>query len=110
MIIGENRKFASALIVPSFPALAKWCEEKELRCGSNEEMIAHPEVVDKFKKEVEEYNEHFSKTEQVKRFVLLPREWTIETGELTATLKLRRKIIMDKFKDKIEQIYRENGD
>ncbi|HRH65525.1 MAG TPA: long-chain fatty acid--CoA ligase [Bacteroidia bacterium] len=107
MVIGENRKFPSALIVPSFPHLRKWCEIKGIPFTTPEEMIRHDEIIDRIQKEVEEFNADFGKTEQIKKFELLSREWTIESGELTATLKLRRKIIMEKFSMQIEKMYAE---
>jgi long-chain acyl-CoA synthetase len=108
MVIGENKKYAAALIVPAFAHIKAWCEEKGIPSGSNEEMIRHPEVISRIKKEVDEYNQHFGQTEQLKKFELLPKEWTTDSGDLTPTLKLKRKIIAEKNKSLIEKIYQEN--
>ncbi|HNP99255.1 MAG TPA: long-chain fatty acid--CoA ligase, partial [Bacteroidia bacterium] len=97
MVIGENRKFPSALIVPNFAHLKKWCEIKGMPFTNPEDMILHQEVIDRIGKEVEDFNKDFGQTEQIKKFALLSKEWTIDSGELTATLKLRRKIIQEKF-------------
>jgi long-chain acyl-CoA synthetase len=108
MVIGENQKFASALIVPSFAHVKSWCEEKGIPWSSNEAMIRNPEVIARIKKEVEEYNRSFGQTEQIKRFELVPKEWTPDSGDLTPTLKLKRKIIAERNKALIEKIYSGN--
>lgn len=107
MVIGENRKFPSALIVPNFAHLKKWCEIKGMPFTNPEDMILHQEVIDRIGKEVEDFNKDFGQTEQIKKFALLSKEWTIDSGELTATLKLRRKIIQEKFSSQIEKLYGE---
>jgi long-chain acyl-CoA synthetase len=68
-------------------------------------MISHPEVYNKFKKLVSQYNKFFGDTEQIKRFKLVSYEWSIQTGELTPTLKLRRNFIVNKYKDIIEELF-----
>lgn len=105
MVLGENRKFPSALIVPSFSYLRKWCELKSIAFTSNEDIIRNRDILDRFDEEVETYNKEFGRTEQVKKFILLPKEWTIDSGELTATLKLKRKVILEKYKNDIDQLY-----
>ena len=70
-------------------------------------MIRHHEVIDRIQKEIEDFNKDFGQTEQIKKFELLSKEWTIDSGELTATLKLRRKIISEKFSRQIEKMYAE---
>ncbi len=105
MVIGENRNFAAALIVPSFSHLRSWCEVKGIPDASNEELIRNPEIVARIEKEVEEYNTSFGKTEQIKKIKLLPKEWTIDSGDLTATLKLKRKVITERNAKLIEEIY-----
>ncbi|MBK9524660.1 MAG: long-chain fatty acid--CoA ligase [Bacteroidetes bacterium] len=107
MVIGENRKFPSALIVPSFAHIQKWCEIKGLPFTNADDMIRHHEVIDRIQKEIEDFNKDFGQTEQIKKFELLSKEWTIDSGELTATLKLRRKIISEKFSRQIEKMYAE---
>ena len=108
MVIGENRKFPAALIVPSFPLLKKWCEAKGTNYTTDEEMIRNPEILSRISREVNEFNNDFGQTEQIKKFALLAKEWTIDSGELTPTLKLKRKIIMEKFGASVEKIYSES--
>ncbi len=108
MVIGENKKFPAALIVPSFAYLIKWCETKGIHAGTNEEMIKNPEVISRIQKEVAAFNKDFGQTERIKKVELIAREWTTESGELTPTLKLKRKIIMEKFGALVEKIYGEN--
>ena len=105
MVIGENRNFPSALIVPAFAHLQKWCELHEIPWTDPATMIRNPQVIDRLGKEVAELNASFAQYEQVKKFELLAKEWTMDSGELTATLKLRRKIIAEKYKEQIERIY-----
>lgn len=105
MVVGENKKFAAALIVPNFSDLRSWCSKKGIQYTTNEEMIHHPDVEKKFKKIVDKYNECFGDTEQVKRYMLIGYEWGISTGELTPTLKLKRNYILQKYNEKIEQLF-----
>ncbi|TAH43237.1 MAG: long-chain fatty acid--CoA ligase [Bacteroidetes bacterium] len=105
MVIGENKNFAAALVVPSFAHLRSWCEHKGITDGSNEELIKNPEVIARIDKEVKEFNAGFGKTEQIKRIKLLPKEWTVDSGDLTATLKLKRKIIAERNAKLIDEIY-----
>ncbi|HXB42992.1 MAG TPA: long-chain fatty acid--CoA ligase [Puia sp.] len=105
IIVGPERKFVGALIVPSFTNLQEWCKQNSIPYTSNDEMIHHPQVVAFFRQLVENYNQNFNHVEQIKKFELLPQEWSIETGEMTPKLSLKRKVIMEKYKDAIERIY-----
>ncbi len=106
IVIGENQKFAAALIVPDFEFLRSWCKEKEVPFTTNEDIIRCTEVKERFKKEVKNYNKYFGDTEKIKKFELLDHEWTIETGEITANLKLKRNSIQKKYADIIDRIYK----
>ena len=105
IVVGAERKFVGALIVPSFASLKVWMKEQGLENNSIEEMIHNPKVLAMYKKIVEEMNVEINHVEQIKKFELLPREWSIETGEMTPKMSLKRKIIMEKYKDAIERIY-----
>lgn len=105
MVVGAEQKFVAALIVPSIPNLKEWMHHKGLKFTTAEDAINHPQVLDLYRKLVDSFNEFFNHVEQVKKFELIPNEWTIETGELTPTLKLKRKVIMEKCKDAIARIY-----
>lgn len=105
MVVGENKQFAAALIVPEFGDLRAWCARKGIDYTTNEEMVKHPDVLKKFKKIVDRYNKFFGETEQVKRFILIDYEWTVGNGELTPTLKLKRNFLQAKYHDTIEQLF-----
>lgn len=105
MVVGENKQYAAALIVPNFHDLRAWCHSKDIDYTTNEEMIKHPEVLKKFKKIVDEYNGYFGDTEKVKRFILIGYEWSVATGELTPTLKLKRNKLLEKYQEQIEQLF-----
>lgn len=106
MVLGENRKFPSALLVPNFENLKKWCDIKGLFYGNNEEMVEKEEVREKFQRLIDEANKDFGKWEQVKQFILLPKEWSIDGGELTPKLSLKRKVILEKYNEQIENLYK----
>lgn len=105
MIVGPERKFVGALIVPAFPYLQEWCKLHDVKAGTSEEMIRQTEVLAFYKEVVESYNKNFNHVEQIKRFVLLPMEWTIDGGEMTPKLSLKRKVITEKFGKLIEKMY-----
>lgn len=105
MVVGAEQKFVGALIVPSFPNLQEWMRHKGIPFTTNEDAVNNPKVLDLYKDLVHSFNTFFNQVEQVKKFELLPNEWTVDTGELTPTLKLKRKIIMEKYKDAFERIY-----
>lgn len=105
MVLGENKQFAAALIVPNFNDLRSWCDRKGIAYTTNEEMINHPDVIRKFKKIVAKYNASFGDTEKIIRYELIDYEWSVATGELTPTLKLRRNFIATKFADKIIKLF-----
>jgi len=105
MVVGSERKFVGALIVPSFLTLKEWMKEKGINYTTNEEAVHNPRVLELYRELVESYNSYFNHVEQIKKFELLPQEWTIDTGELTPKMSLKRKVIMEKFKAAIEHIY-----
>lgn len=105
MVLGENRKFPAALIVPNFAALAAWCEIKGIVYTNNVAMLGHAQVLDKYNRVIADLGKDFGKWEQVKRYALLPTEFSIESGELTPKLSLKRKVILDKHQQTIEKIY-----
>jgi long-chain acyl-CoA synthetase len=105
MVVGAERKFTAALIVPSFDNLATWCAKNNIKTDNIAEMLANPKVVEHYKNIVEKFNELFNPVEQIKKFELMDGEWTINGGELTPTLKLKRKVIMDKYAASVERIY-----
>ncbi len=105
MVVGEQKKFASAIIVPDFAYLAGWCKENNLPFGGKEQVISNPKVIDVFNREIKRINEKLSKHEQILRFRIVPHIWNPETGELSPTLKLRRKFIAQKYASELEEIF-----
>ena len=105
MIIGAEQKFVGALIVPSIPNLKEWMQHKGLPFTTIEDAVHHPRVLELYMELIDSFNTFFNHVEQVKKFELIPHEWTIETGELTPTLKLKRKVIMEKYKNAVDRIY-----
>jgi len=105
LVIGENKQFAAALIVPEFGDMRSWCAREGIAYTTNEEMISHPQVQTKFRQLVDRYNKFFGETEHVKRFKLIGYPWSVESGELTPTLKLRRSFICKKFEEEIEALF-----
>lgn len=105
LVVGENRKFASALVVPNFAYLREWCQRKGIACGTNEEMISSPEVEKRIQLEVSKVNKSLAQYETIKRIELIPREFSIEKGEMTPKLSLKRKVILETWKDALERIY-----
>jgi long-chain acyl-CoA synthetase len=105
MIVGAEKKFVGALIIPSFPNLRDWARHNEVADGTNEELIRHPKVIDLYRNLVESFNKYFNHVEQIKKFELLPNEWGVDSGELTPKMSMKRKVIMEKYRDAIERIY-----
>lgn len=105
MLLGPERKFVSALIVPSFPALKTWMAEKKIPYTSNEAAVQETAVVALFQEIMDRYNPNFSHVEQVKKFSLLSQEWSIEGGELTPKLSMKRKVIMARCAGVIDRMY-----
>ncbi len=105
MVVGAERKFVGALIVPSIPTLKEWMREKNIPFTTTEDALHHPKVLELYRELVESFNTFFNHVEQIKKFELIPREWSIETGEMTPKLSLKRKVVMEKFKDAVERIY-----
>jgi len=107
IVIGENQKHPAALIVPAYDYTREWAKIKNIKVGSsNKELIENQQIIERIGKEVELFNAEFGRYEQIKKFKLLPTEFSIVGGELTPTLKLKRKIIMQKYDRLVEDIYR----
>jgi long-chain acyl-CoA synthetase len=105
IVVGAEQKFVGALIVPSFPYLREWMRNNGIEFTNSDEAIKNKQVLAMYKELVENFNRYFNHVEQIKKFELLPREWSIETGEMTPKMSLKRKVIMEKFKDAIQRIY-----
>lgn len=106
MVIGENEKFAAALIVPAFAFIREWAQKKGLTCNTNTEIAENADVKARIMEEVERTNQQLGSYETIKKIELLPREFSIEGGEMTPKLSLKRKMIINNFKEYVERIYR----
>jgi long-chain acyl-CoA synthetase len=107
MVIGEGEKFPAALIVPSFAFVKEWGHRHNIDLGSatNAEISSNSDVIKRIGEEIDGFNKEFGNWEQIKKFVLLSDELSIDGGELTPTLKLKRKAILSKYQDKYKEIY-----
>ncbi|MDR2763561.1 MAG: long-chain fatty acid--CoA ligase [Tannerella sp.] len=104
-VIADKFKFVSALIVPAFPALEAWAKGEEIACRDREDLIAHPAVKQLFQEQIEESQQDFASYEKIKRFTLLAKPFSMETCELTDTLKLRRRVIAEHYAAEIAAMY-----
>lgn len=107
VVVGNHRKFVSALIVPDFDKLEIWAGENNVAFGDRKELIARPEVYEFYMKEIDRLTPHLASYEKIKKIALLDKDFEIEAGELTPTLKVRRKIVEEKYKDLIDHMYAE---
>lgn len=105
MVVGENEKFASALLLPNFEYLHVWAHDNKIHFRDNPELITLPKVLKQFQKEVDVYNKQLGKHEQIKRFRLVWEDWNSHTGELSPTLKLRRRVLYKKYAPVLREIY-----
>ncbi len=109
MVIGENEKFASALISPNFPYLHEWAAEKNIKFTDNKDLIAVKEVVDQYQQEVNELNKSLGEHEKIKRIRLVPEEWSPQTGEMSQILKLKRRVLFQRYDNLFQEIYAVKG-
>jgi long-chain acyl-CoA synthetase len=105
VVVGEGEKFAAALIKPDFEFLKQWCLRHNVAFSTPENSVKDPIIVERFNREVTKYNVHFNDTEKVKKFELIPDEWSQHTEILTPTLKVKRNLIQEKYKDTIYRLY-----
>lgn len=105
IVLGENKKFAAALISPDSAYLKSWAKIHRVEAATIEELIQHPVVLKRYAEEVKKYNHNFGDFEQVKRWILVPDEWTQPNGMLSPTLKIKRKVIEERYKEQIEKLF-----
>ncbi|TAH24316.1 MAG: long-chain fatty acid--CoA ligase [Cytophagales bacterium] len=105
MVIGDGKKYPAAIIIPSFVDLKNWCEIKNISFSSPQEMVSNKHVLEKYQREINEINENFAQYEKIKKFILLPQLWTVDSGEMTPKLSLKRKIIFERNLALIEKLY-----
>ncbi|HVT45667.1 MAG TPA: long-chain fatty acid--CoA ligase [Thermoanaerobaculia bacterium] len=109
VLIGDRRKYLSALIIPNFEKLERDARTLGIDFGSREELVAHPKVKAMMQAEIDRFNDTVDRQERVRRFALLPDDFTIEAGEITPSLKVKRKVVDEKYKELIDQMYAGDG-
>jgi long-chain acyl-CoA synthetase len=105
MVVGEHEKFASALISPDFNFITNWCKEQNIEFSTRDEIVKQPLLLEILNSEMKQLNASLNGPEKILRFRLVTDEWTPNSGELSPTLKLKRKIISDKYQETISEIY-----
>ena len=108
MVVGENQKFAAALIIPDFNHLKSWCKIKGHTYTTDEEMVNNPIIRQRINRVIDKANTNFGNSEQIKKFEILSKEWSTPGGELTPTLKLKRSYISQKYSSLIEKMFTNN--
>jgi long-chain acyl-CoA synthetase len=109
VVFGEGEKFAAALISPDFAFLNIWCANHNVPYTTPEEAVKNPEILKRFTKEVNKYNDFFADTEQIKKFELIPDEWSQFTDILTPTLKVKRNLVKERYKENIQKLFGNSG-
>ena len=104
-IIGDNKKYLSALIVPAFESLESWARENNVSFDGRKDLISNNEIIKLFEQEIESNTKDYARVEQIRKFTLLETEWSQDTGELTPTMKLKRRIINQKYAPQIDSMY-----
>jgi long-chain acyl-CoA synthetase len=105
-LVGDREKYVAALISPNFDVLESWAKEKNIPAGSRRELVEHPMVIAHYKETVKQVNRSLADFELLKRFALVPEEWTVDTGELTPSMKLKRRVLLERYKDEIALLFR----
>jgi len=105
MVVGTNEKFAAAIICPNFEYLHDWCSIHNIKYRDNLDLVQIPKVLERFQQEVDELNESLGRHEQLKKFEITCQEWLPDTGELSPTLKVKRRFLKEKYKIKLDRMY-----
>jgi long-chain acyl-CoA synthetase len=108
-VIGDEKKFVSVLISPNFEALERWAQENGVSAADRETLVNDKKVQQAYKSIVDRSNEGLAQYETIKKFAVVPEEWSVESGELTPSMKLKRRVIVDRYKDQIRAFYSSQG-
>ena len=107
MVVGEHQKFASALLVPNFAFLKEWCMDRDIPVPrETSEWVCIPDVISIYQEEISKINQTLSVAERIQRIRIVPDEWSPKSGELSASLKLKRKVLESKYRELLDSIYR----
>ena len=109
MVVGEREKYAAAIICPAFHFLHSWCAKHNITFKDNKDLIEKPKVLERYQKEVDQINQKLGRHEQIKKFELVCDEWSPETGELSPTLKVKRRLVKQKYRTKLDRLYDHTG-
>jgi len=104
-VVGDGRKYVTALVIPSFEALERWAHRQKIKFESREELVQMRKVVEFFKQRISDQSGHLASFERIKKFHLLTQAFTVAAGEITPTLKVRRKIITQRYESIINSLY-----
>lgn len=107
VVVGDGRKYISALIVPNFEILGEYAKSKGIQYSSRQELISNPAIVEFYNNKIEKLTESLGQVEKIKKFTLMPQEFTQENGEITPTMKIRRKVIQQRYRDIIDKMYQD---
>lgn len=107
VVLGENQKYAGAIIVPDFAFLKTWCQKHEIKYTNPQDMINNSEVKRRYAEEIKKINQNFGDTERIKRYELVADEWSVNNGILTPTLKVKRSVVKENYNDLIEKMYKD---
>jgi len=105
VLLGDRRNFPIMLLVPNVPVLREWARRRQLDAADDAALLAHPDTAEKLEREVKRTLQGLARFEQPKRFVVVPQDFSIEAGELTPTLKVRRRVVEEKYRTQIEAVY-----
>lgn len=105
VVLGENEKYAGALIVPDFSFLKTWCEKHEIKYTNPQEMIKDKNVLNRYAEEIKKINQNFGDTEKIKCYELIADEWSVNNGILTPTLKVKRSVVKERYKELISKMF-----
>ncbi|MBN1497163.1 MAG: long-chain fatty acid--CoA ligase [Spirochaetes bacterium] len=108
-IIGDRRKYLSALIIPAFDTLEKWAKSKGIAFSDVNDLVRNPEVNRMMQEEISRLMKSYARVEQIRKFTLMNAEWTQDTGEITPSLKVKRRVVEEKYRDEIEAMYPGGG-
>jgi long-chain acyl-CoA synthetase len=106
-LIGDGKNYVTALIVPAFDALEPWAKDNGISVANRSELVKHEKVKEFYAAQIKEQTKEYGQVEQIKKFTLLDNAWSQESGELTPTLKLKRRIILEKYKNLVDQMYKD---
>ena len=106
MVIGEGQKMPAALIQPAFEYIETWAKDNAIDIGTSLESICeNQQLIDAIQEDITTHNQHFGKWEQIKKFELIPEIWSIDAGHLTPTMKVKRKVVQEKYQALCDKIY-----